>query len=90
MAKVVNIRLNVPGAVRIDRSTKWGNPFVIGKDGSRRQVIEKYEQFLVSKPELMAALPELAGKDLECWCAPQPCHGDVLLRMANREANGET
>jgi hypothetical protein len=31
----------------------------------------------------MDALPELRGLDLICWCAPLPCHGDVLLRLAN-------
>lgn len=71
-------------AVRIDRRTKWGNPFVIGKDGTRQEVIAKYEDWLRSKPDLMlAAKLELAGKDLLCWCAPLACHGDVLLRIAN-------
>jgi hypothetical protein len=35
------------------------------------------------RPDLMAALPELRGKDLVCGCAPLACHGDVLLRLAN-------
>ncbi len=71
-------------AVRIDRKTKWGNPFVIGKHGTREEVIAKYEAWLRSKPDLMLAVKlELAGKDLLCWCAPLPCHGDVLLRIAN-------
>lgn len=71
-------------AVRIDRRTKWGNPFVIGKDGTREEVIAKYEAWLRSKPDLMLAVKlELSGKDLLCWCAPLPCHGDVLLRIAN-------
>jgi hypothetical protein len=30
----------------------------------------------------MAALPELRGKDLVCWCAPLACHGDLILRLA--------
>ena len=34
-------------------------------------------------PELMAALPELRGKDLACWCSPEPCHGAVPLELAN-------
>ena len=34
------------------------------------------------QPELLAALPELAGKTLGCWCAPKACHGDVLARLA--------
>lgn len=74
-------------AVRIDRRTKWGNPFIVGKHGTREQVIEKYEAWLRSKPDLMLAVKlELAGKDLLCWCAPLQCHGDVLLRIANGSA----
>jgi Domain of unknown function (DUF4326) len=75
--------------VRIDRKTKWGNPFVIGEDGDRSEVIAKYAAWLESKPELVAAAKrELAGKDLLCWCAPLPCHGDVLLRVANDANRG--
>ena len=63
---------------------KWGNPFVIGKDGDRGQVIEKYEKWLLSKPLLVEkAKSELKGKVLGCWCSPQNCHGDVLARIAN-------
>jgi hypothetical protein len=36
------------------------------------------------RPALTAALRELRGKDLACWYAPLPCHGDVLLDLANR------
>ena len=72
-----------PGAVYIGRPTKWGNPFVIGRNGTREDVISKYEDWVVTQPELMQALHELRGKDLVCFCAPQACHGDVLLRLAN-------
>ena len=65
------------------RGSRWGNPFKSPRDGSRDEVIAKYERWLVSQPELMAALPELRGKVLGCWCAPKPCHADVLLRLAN-------
>ena len=73
-----------PDAVYIGRPTKWGNPFVIGRDGTREDVIRKYEDWVVTQPELMQALHELRGKDLVCFCAPQGCHGDVLLRLANQ------
>lgn len=69
--------------VYIGRPSKWGNPFVIGGDGTREQVIEKYRAWLLQQPELMAALPELRGKVLGCWCAPRACHGDVLVEMAD-------
>ena len=72
-----------PHDVYIGRPSKWGNPFVVGKDGSREEVVEKYEQWLKTQPELVAALPELKGKVLGCWCSPQLCHGDVLARLAN-------
>lgn len=70
-------------AVYVGRPSKWGNPFVIGKDGSREAVIEKFRIWIQKQPHLMAALPELRGYHLECWCAPLPCHGDVLLELAN-------
>lgn len=69
--------------VYIGRPSKWGNPFEIGKDGDRETVIRKYRQWVVMQPHLMAELPELRGKVLGCWCAPKPCHGDVLVSLAN-------
>lgn len=70
--------------VYIGRPSKWGNPFVIGKDGTREDVIAKYETWIETQPQLMNALPELRGKVLGCWCSPKSCHGDVLARLANR------
>jgi hypothetical protein len=65
------------------RASKWANPFMIGRDGARDEVIAMYERWLRDeRPDLMAALPELHGKDLVCWCAPLACHGDVILRLA--------
>lgn len=71
-------------AVRIDRRTKWGNPFVISKRCSREESIRKFEKWLLERPALVAAVKrELRGKDLVCWCSPLACHGDVLMRVAN-------
>lgn len=72
------------GAVYVGRPTKWGNPYVIGKDGSRADVIEKFEEALLLDDVGMDHLEELRGKDLVCWCAPLPCHADVLMKYANR------
>ena len=88
MSKVIRITYNrlAPPAgydVYIGRPSKWGNPFVIGRDGTRADVIRKYEEYILSKPDLLADLHELRGKVLGCYCAPLPCHGDVLLRLAN-------
>lgn len=71
--------------VCIGRPSKWGNPFVIGRDGTRDEVIARYEAWLLEQPELVDALAELAGKTLGCWCAPRACHGDVLARLANAQ-----
>ena len=71
-------------AVYIGRPSKWGNKFVIGKDGTREEVIAKYEDWLRKQPVLLAqARKELKNKDLVCFCSPRACHGDVLLRIAN-------
>jgi hypothetical protein len=70
--------------VYVGRPSKWGNPFVIGRDGSRDDVIAKYRAWIVRQPELLAALHELRGKDLVCWCAPERCHAEVLVELANR------
>jgi len=74
--------------VYIGRPGKWGNPFQIGRDGTRAQVIARYERWLATQPELLAALPELAGKTLGCWCAPRACHGEVLARLASELERG--
>jgi hypothetical protein len=54
------------------------------RDGSRDQVIAKYRAWIVQQPALVAALPELRGKNLVCWCAPERCHAEVLIELANR------
>lgn len=69
------------GGWRLPKS-KWANPFKIGRDGARDEVTAKYRAWIVRQPELMAALPELRGKDLACWCYPEACHGDQLLALA--------
>lgn len=67
--------------------SKWRNPFRIDKpdkprDGDRATVIAKHRAWICDQPDLVAALPELRGRDLWCWCAPDGCHGDALLRLA--------
>lgn len=72
--------------LRVDRQTPWGNPFLLDDDGDRATVIHNYEHhYLPHKPSLTDRYGELrGGKALGCWCAPEPCHGDVLAREANR------
>ena len=66
---------------RICRPTIWGNPFVIGKDGDREQVLESCKKYLAGERELLQRLGELQGKVLGCWCHPEHCHGDELIRL---------
>ena len=78
--KVVNLR-HAHYDIYIGRPSKWGNPFVIGVHGTREQVIEKYQAWLLQQPELLSQLEELRGKRLGCFCKPHDCHGDVLVSL---------
>ena len=70
-----------PYDVYIGRPSKWENPFSIGKDGNREEVISKYEAYIMQRPDLIQALPELTGKTLGCWCKPKACHGDMIVKI---------
>jgi hypothetical protein len=69
------------------RKSKWANPFRLARNAGQEQrdeVIAMYRLWVQRQPALMTTAPELRGKDLVCWCAPEKCHGDVLLELANR------
>ena len=74
------------GVVRIDRRTRWGNPFHIGRHGSRAEVIRRYRAWLWERilrgHFTLEDLARLHGKTLACHCHPLPCHGQVLQRAA--------
>jgi len=80
---VVNVR-DGDYDVYIGRPSGWGNPYRIGRDGSRDDVIRKYREWIMKQPKLLARLPELQGKRLGCWCHPKGCHGDVLVELVNQ------
>jgi Domain of unknown function (DUF4326) len=61
------LRGTVANSVYIGRPSMWGNPFVTGKDGSRTDVIAKYERWLMRQPRLLAQLDRLRGRHLVCW-----------------------
>lgn len=68
--------------IYIGRGSKWGNPFVVGKDGTRAEVIQKYKDYIRSRFDLVAdAQRELKGAVLMCYCKPKACHGDVLVEL---------
>lgn len=77
--KVVHCKRE-PYDVYIGRPSKWGNPFRIGVDGSREEVLQKYREWARHQS---LPLHELRGKTLGCWCHPKPCHGDILMELAN-------
>jgi hypothetical protein len=81
----------------VDRTSRWGNPFQIGKDGTREETIQKYRtwflsgtepkkvgRFIVDPQSLRKRIHELKGFNLACCPAGLPCHADFLLGEANR------
>lgn len=73
--------------IYIGRPSKYGNPYEIGKDGNRTEVIQKYKEWIYNNPKLLDEIrKDLKGKILGCWCAPLPCHGDILSEIANQES----
>lgn len=82
----VDMRRTSEFDVRIDRRTKWGNPFRMRHEDERSRVIELYRQWLWREINMeridLKELAALEGKTLGCWCAPKPCHGDVLAKAA--------
>lgn len=85
--KILNahtVGLHLSGCVYVGRPTKFGNPFLVGVDGTRDDVIQKYEEWVLQQPELIKAIKlELRGKPLICWCAPKRCHAEILMCIAN-------
>eukprot|EP01125_Pyxidicula_operculata_P018733 TRINITY_DN6686_c0_g1_i1.p1 TRINITY_DN6686_c0_g1~~TRINITY_DN6686_c0_g1_i1.p1 ORF type:complete len:415 (-),score=91.51 TRINITY_DN6686_c0_g1_i1:117-1361(-) len=76
-----------PYDVYIGRPGPYGNPFKIGPDGDREEVISKYRDWVTTSEEgklvLAKAMIELPGKVLACWCSPEHCHGHVLAELVN-------
>lgn len=62
-------------AVYIGRGSPWGNPFIIGRDGDRDTVCDRFEREVLPGLDLKP----LEGRDLVCWCKPARCHGDAIL-----------
>ena len=70
----------------IDRDTRFGNPFRLKEDGgdyTREESVVRYETWFKNEiqtdDDFRAAVEELRGETLGCWCKPKPCHGDVIL-----------
>lgn len=77
--KVVNLRKE-KYTHYIGRGSVFGNPFIIGKDGTRTDVIKKFETWAkIYIPNVIASLPQTAI--LGCYCKPKACHGDVIIKI---------
>lgn len=85
--KVVNINNSCSHDVYIGRPSKWGNPFKIGRDGNRPEVIKKYRLWLLNNDELLSEILTLDGKILACHCKPKRCHGDIIIETIDAIKN---
>ena len=75
-------------AVYVGRPSKWGNPFRVRVHSmsQHKEAVRYYEGYIKEKLTAgLISIEELRGKDLVCWCAPLPCHADILLELANNE-----
>lgn len=85
---LINIKTGAKYDVYIGRPSPWGNPYSHKDDtlaefkvGTRVEAVEKYEEWILKQPDLLARLPELKNRILGCWCVPMLCHGHVLLKL---------
>ena len=83
---VVNLRTcRDSDVVRIDRTTTFGNPFMMRTEADRFEVIRKYRKYFYDRlrkdPVFYKKVLALKGKKLGCWCKPKPCHGDVIVEF---------
>lgn len=93
------------GRPRILESWKFGNPFVIGRDGTRAEVIQKYKEWLLydlssfnpdatpaRRKWILSSLSSIKGKTLGCFCdfPDQDCHGRVLIELSEMPESPKT
>ena len=79
-----------PNTVKVDRTTRWGNGYIMAHEGTRDVAIARHREMAIGLKEACPYYYEpLRGKNLACWCPlDKPCHADVLLELANGEARG--
>lgn len=94
ITKVSNKDLGDSYDVYIGRGTLWGNPYQMGKEGTRDEVIAKFaydfeRRFLKLPEQFDMNIEKLRGKTLGCHCKPAACHGDVIANYLNSQDDGE-
>lgn len=85
---IINIKFFKGNYEYIGRNTIFGNPFIIGKDGTRKEVIEKYKIYFKEKlkdPKFKKQILKLKGHFLGCHCKPLLCHGDIIVNYLNKK-----
>jgi hypothetical protein len=86
-----------PYDVYIGRPSFWGNPYS-HKEGTtaefkvetREEAVQKFEEYIQTRPDMLERLPQLLNLTLGCWCAPQSCHGDILKKLAEGGVRANT
>jgi len=80
--KLVNRKIDYED-IYIGRGSPFGNPYIEGKDGTRKEVIEKYRDWFYKrinkKPRFKRAVEALRGRRIGCYCVPKPCHGQIIV-----------
>ena len=84
-----NVDFNRRKHVRIDRKSRWGNPYKLENpddENARINVLWKYTLYLLRNEKLLKGIPNLEGKTLACWCYPKKkCHGEILWYLAENQ-----
>lgn len=82
LTQVINIHTQGGDYIYIGRGSPFGNPFKIGEDGTREEVIEKYRHYFYDRlswdSNFKEKVESLRGCVIGCFCKPQPCHGDII------------
>ena len=84
---VVNMHVTQGWDVRIDRMSMFGNPFKVGIHGTRAEVVEMYQEHfnkMITYKGFRDKVIALRGKRLGCWCKPEGCHGDILIKLLKK------
>ena len=91
LTTVININTAAPAAAQaavfVGRGSRWGNPYLIGRDGTRTEVLRKYAQYILDDPSFITDVKALQGQTLACYCAPRQCHADLLAELADAPAS---
>ena len=73
--------------VYVGRPSKWGNPYKLDSEKNRVRMIRRYTKYLLKQSMMLEALHSLRGLRLACYCAPMPCHADVLAALADQRVS---